>query len=311
MPSTASSRATSAFSRSNGRRDLLLSSRILCGLLALSLARGALAWGPEAHRMVGDIASRHLDPKASARVRDLLKDDRLADGQLSGRRTLGEVASWADEIREYDPKKPGHRLHFDDIPICGTPDYSRYCRNGQCASAQLDRQLRILGNGSARPEQRNRALKWVVHLVGDIHQPLHAANRRDQGGNAVQVSFFGQRDNPPYGTLNLHALWDVHMVQRLVSEKGGESAIVSAPVGAAEKAGWEKGSVADWIGESHEIAGNLVYPALPVASSCSRRIPGVVAIDGAYYSKAAPVIEAQIRKAGVRLARILNESLGR
>src|SRR6266571_3521003 len=118
MPSTASSCATSAFSRSDGRRDLLLSSRVLCALLALSLARGALAWGPEAHRMVGDIASR-----------DLLKDDRLADGQLSGRRTLGEVASWADEIREYDPKRPGRRLHFDDIPLCETPDYSRYCRN--------------------------------------------------------------------------------------------------------------------------------------------------------------------------------------
>src|SRR6266568_3810755 len=182
MPSTASSCATSAFSRSDGRRDLLLSSRVLCALLALSLARGALAWGPEAHRMVGDIASRHLDPKASARIRDLLKDDRLADGQLSGRGTLGEVASWADEIREYDPKRPGRRLHFDDIPLCETPDYSRYCRNGQCASAQIDRQLKILGDESARLPQRNRALKWVVHLVGDIHQPLHAANRRDRRG---------------------------------------------------------------------------------------------------------------------------------
>src|SRR5216683_4105227 len=228
MPSTASSCATSAFSRSDGRRDLLLSSRVLCALLALSLARGALAWGPEAHRMVGDIASRHLDPKASARVRDLLKDDRLADGQLSGRRTLGEVASWADEIREYDPKKPGRRLHFDDIPLCEAPDYSRYCKNGQCASAQIGRQLKILGDERARLRQRNRALKWVVHLVGDINQPLHASNRHAQGCNAVQVAFCGQRDNPPYRNLNLHALWDVHMVRRLVTERGGERAFVSA-----------------------------------------------------------------------------------
>src|SRR6266568_4832898 len=198
MPSTASSCATSAFSRSDGRRDLLLSSRVLCALLALSLARGALAWGPEAHRMVGDIASRHLD----------------------------------------------------DIPLCETPDYSRYCRNGQCASAQIDRQLRVLGDSSARLVQRNRALKWVVHLVGDIHQPLHAANRRDRGGNTVQVSFFGQRDNPPYGSLNLHAVWDVHMVRRLVAGRGGERAFVSASLSERDKAAWEKGSISGWVGDA-------------------------------------------------------------
>jgi len=270
-----------------------------------------LAWGEECHRMVGDIANRYLQPKAREQVLALLKHDRLADGEPSRRRTLGEIASWADEIKDYEwGKKLGAR-HFDNVPLCGKADYSRYCRGGRCASAQLARQLEILGDESEPLRRRNEALKWVVHLIGDIHQPLHAATRRDAGGNSVQVSFFGERDNPPYGTLRLHTIWDVHTVQRLVSEKGGESAIVSAPVGPAEKAAWESGSVADWINESHEIAGNLVYPALPVASSCSLRIRGVVAIDGAYYSKAAPVIEAQIRKAGVRLAGILNESLGR
>jgi len=281
------------------------------GLLALSLAHGALAWGPEAHRMVGDIAAEQLNAKANAKVLKLLSDDRLADGQLSGRRTLGEVASWADEIREYDPKKPGRRLHFDDIPLCEAPDYSRYCKNGQCASAQIGRQLKILGDERARLPQRNRALKWVVHLVGDIHQPLHASNRHDQGGNVVQVSFFGQRDNPPYGNLNLHAVWDVHMVRRLLAERGGERAFVSAPLSDGEKAAWGRGSISDWIRESHEIARDSAYTALPVAASCGRKIAGVVEIDQAYYAKAAPVIEIQIKKAGVRLARVLNETLGR
>ena len=284
---------------------------ISCGLLALSLAHGALAWGPETHRMVGDIAAAQLNAKAKAKVLELLSDDRLADGQLSGRRTLGEVASWADEIREYDPKKPGRRLHFDDIPLCEAPDYSRYCKNGQCASAQIGRQLEILGDERSRLPQRNRALKWVVHLVGDIHQPLHASNRHDQGGNAVQVAFFGQRDNPPYRNLNLHALWDVHMVRRLVAERGGERAFVSASLSDGEKSAWGKGSISDWIRESHEIARDLAYTALPVAASCRRKIAGVVEIGQAYYAKAAPVIEIQIKKAGVRLARVLNETLGR
>ncbi|MBI2316357.1 MAG: hypothetical protein HYU75_04860, partial [Betaproteobacteria bacterium] len=159
--------------------------------------------------------------------------------------------------------------------------------------------------------RKNEALKWVVHLVADIHQPLHAANHRDRGGNAVQVSFFGERDNPPYGTINLHAIWDVHMVRRLVAEKGGEGAIVSAAISEGEKAAWQQGTLADWIGESHALARDFVYPALRVGASCSRKIRRVVAVREAYYSKAAPIIEVRIRKAGVRLARVLNEALGR
>ncbi len=150
-----------------------------------------------------------------------------------------------------------------------------------------------------------------MHLVGDIHQPLHAANRRDRGGNTVQVSFFGQRDNPPYGSLNLHAVWDVHIVRRLLAERGGERALVSVSPSGRDRAAWEEGSVADWIAESHRIARDSVYPLLPVAASCSSKIVDVVAIGEAYYSRAAPVIEIQIRKAGVRLARVLNETLGR
>lgn len=259
--------------------------------------------------MVGDIATRHLTPAASRQVRALLKDDRAADGGLSGRRTLGEIASWADEIKDYDRTKVRRSWHYDDIPLCGVADYARYCRKDRCASAQLARKIEILKDKRERVGRRNEALKWVVHLMADIHQPLHAATRRDNGGNAVEVSFFGQRDNPPYGTIKLHTIWDVHMVQRLIADKGGERAIAASRISDADKAAWEQGTISDWIDESHQIARTFVYSELPVASSCSRKIQGVVAIDDAYYSAAAPIIETQIRKAGVRLARVLNDSL--
>jgi hypothetical protein len=288
----------------------LLNSRVLCGLLALSLSPGALAWGPEGHRMVGEIAERFLTVATRAQIARLLEADRTADNQRSGRHTLGEVANWADEIKDTDWGKRRGSWHYDDVPLCGAAEYAKYCRNGRCASAQLARQIEILGNERARPGQRNEALKWVVHIVGDIHQPLHAANRGDRGGNRVQVSFFGERDNPPYGALNLHAVWDVHMVRRLVADRGGESAIVSAPVAARDRSAWERGSIGDWVDESHRIAGDTVYALLPVAASCPNKIVDVVALDGTYYAKAAPVIETQIRKAGVRLARVLNETLG-
>src|SRR5438876_8960645 len=261
--------------------------------------------------MVGAIAASYAGPKANAEILELLKNDRFADGQPSGRHTLGEVANWADEIKDTEWGKRRSSWHYDDVPLCRAAEYSKYCKNGRCASAQLARQIEILGNERARPGQRNEALKWVVHLVGDLHQPLHAANRSDRGGNRVQVSFFGQRDNPPYGSLNLHAVWDVHMVRRFVAGRGGERAFVSASLSERDKAAWEKGSISGWVAESHAIAGDFAYAALPAAASCRRKITGVVALGEVYYDQAARVIEVQIRKAGVRLAKVLNEALGR
>ncbi len=289
-------------------------SRNLVLWLALAMgmpAANALAWGPEGHRMVGEIAAGYLSAEARWQVAALLRDDRLADRQPSHRTTLGEIASWADEIKDTTWGKRRGAWHYDDIPVCGSADYSRYCRKGACASAQLARQIGILGDRELPRRERNEALKWIVHLMGDIHQPLHAADRHDRGGNKVEVSFFGQRDNPPYGNLNLHAVWDVHMVQRLVAERGGENAFVSARIADADKLAWERGSISDWMNESNLIARNFAYSALPVRFSCSGRITGVLVLDEAYYSKAAPVIETQIRRAGIRLARVLNETLGR
>jgi hypothetical protein len=279
-------------------------------ILLLTTSAPAFAWGPEGHRVVGEIAARYLNARAQAQVAELLKNDRLADGTPSGRRTLGEVASWADEIKDFKWGRRRASWHYDDESLCGSADYARYCRGGRCASAQLERQIEILGDPRARQRARNEALKWVVHLVGDIHQPLHAATRADRGGNQVQVSFFGERDNPPYGSLNLHSVWDVQMVTKLIGDRGGERALVSAPIAETDRRAWEQREIGDWIEESHVLARDRVYAALPVPAACGDRIAGVVPLGEAYYTSAAPVIDIQLRKAGVRLARILNEVLG-
>lgn len=290
------------------RRVALLGAALL--VLAVP-APTALGWGPEGHRLVGEIAARHLSSPAQARVAELLRDDRLADGSRSGRRTLADVANWADEIKDTDWGKRRGSWHYDDVPLCGSVGYAKYCRNGRCASAQIARQMEILGNERASPGQRNQALKWIVHLVGDIHQPLHAANHADRGGNRVQVSFFGERDNPPYGSLNLHAVWDAHLVRRMLADRQGERAWIAAPVTERQRAAWDAGSGSDWAAESHALARDLAYAALPVPVTCPGKIAGVVALDAAYYARAAPVVDAQLRKAGVRLAHVLNDTLGR
>src|SRR6267378_5712266 len=290
---------------------LIAKSNVLSGFLAIawSCAPSAWAWGGQGHRTIGAIADRLLSPAARAAVAQLLSGDLDKFGRLSTRRTLEAVSDWADEITATAAARP--RWHYDDAPICGSAPKAHYCPDGQCNTEQLKRLITVLADTHAASRDRNEALKWVVHLVGDIHQPLHAADNGDRGGNHVPVSFFGERDNPPYGSLNLHAIWDVHMVRRLVVDRGGERAIVSAPIADSDRNAWEKGPISGWIDESHRIARDTVYPLLPVAASCSNKIVDVVAIGEEYYSKAAPVIEIQIRKAGVRLARVLNETLGR
>ncbi len=285
--------------------------RILALLLALALSPGrAYAWGEEGHRMVGEIAERFLGAAARAQVAALLEDDRLADGERSNRHSLGEVANWADEIKEVPWGRKRGSWHFDNVPLCGAADRSSYCAGGRCASAQLERNIAILRDAKLPVRRRNEALKWVVHLMADVHQPLHAATRGDRGGNAVEVSFFGRRDDPRFGPLNLHAIWDVHMVRRLVRERGGERAIVSAPIAAADRAAWERASIPEVVAESNGIAGRIVYPALGGKSSCSAPPRGAVPVAGAYFARAAPVIEDRLKKAGVRLAKVLNDTLG-
>jgi hypothetical protein len=261
--------------------------------------------------MVAEIAVRYLEPGTRVQLAALLADDRLADGELSGRRTLAEVANWADEIKDFDWGRRRASWHYDDLAVCGPAESAKYCRGGRCASAQLARQIEVLADPDERPRTRNEALKWVVHLVGDIHQPLHAANRGDRGGNLVQVSFFGERDNPPYGSINLHTVWDVQIPRRLIAARGGERAFVSAPIAERDRKAWEAGSISDWIAESHALARDRVYALLPVASSCGDRVTGVVEIGEAYYASAAPLVDLQIRKAGIRLARVLNDALAR
>lgn len=283
--------------------------RLMLLVVLLIQAQAAFAWGAEGHRMIANIAAAQLAPQVAEKVLALLANDRLADGEPSGRTTLGEIAYWADEIKDYDWSRRTRSWHYDDVPVCGEADYAKYCKNGNCASAQIIRHIEILKSASATRRQKNEALKWVVHLVGDIHQPLHAATRHDRGGNLVEVAFFGQRDNAPYGTINLHTIWDIHMVRRLIAQRGGERAIVSAPLDATEKGKLAAGTLADWIGESNRLAAKFVYSVIPQKFSCTGKIREVIEIGDAYYTLAAPFIESQIRKAGVRLARILNETL--
>ena len=277
----------------------------IAALCMLAFQDPAHAWGREGHKIVGDIAEIYLSPEAHQAVARLLADDRLTNGKASGRSTLGEVASWPDEIRSVPALKHTKPWHFDGIPVCGAATPDKTCPGGNCASKQLARLAAVLRDGRGSLRAQNEALKWVVHLMGDIHQPLHTTDNADLGGNQIPVSFFGQTTIDFGQALNLHSTWDERIVSKEVESEGGAAVFVARPIDKLDLASWTVGSAHDWITESHAYAVSIAYGKLPAGYVCGAPAPAS-ALDQAYYDQAAPIAALQLRRAGVRLAHVLN-----
>jgi hypothetical protein len=266
----------------------------------------AFAWGPQGHRTVGAIADRLLTPQARAVVVELLASDLDKFGNPSGRTTLESVSVWADEIRGTPADEP--RWHYDDAPVCGSAPREAYCPGGECNSAQLERLTRVLADAHAPQRERNEALKWVVHLVGDLHQPLHAADNHDQGGNRVAVALAGVRTR---GRENLHRVWDGELVRLALGTRDGErpprniDALTLEARRLVAQVG--QGTPADWARESNNLARNVAYRYPGFA--CGQVPDGIVVLDRDYQQQAEMVVRERLLLSGGRLANLLNESL--
>jgi hypothetical protein len=276
-------------------------------LLILAQAPLALAWGPQGHRTVGAIADRLLTPQARAAVQHLLADDRDKFGNPSGRTTLEEVSVWSDEIYGTPAARP--RWHYDNAPVCGRVVIATVCRDGDCASEQLKRLSSLMADPQAAPRERNEALKWVVHLVGDLHQPLHAADNDDRGGNAVQVALAGVRTR---GRESLHRAWDNDFVKLALEARNRQQppADLDPLVAAAQTLLGEAGAgdPDSWASESNNLARNVAYHYPGFA--CNTTPATIVVLDQAYISSAAALVRERLLLAGARLANLLNRRLG-
>ena len=196
------------FPRARGLRATLA----LGALLALGLAPAgpARAWGAEGHRIVGLVAERLLDARTRAALKALAGDDSLAD-----------LGLWMDRERDrLRSELPGsERWHYDNRPLCApaTP-LGEYCADGNCAARAFDRASARLADRGAPRADRLEALRIVVHVLADLHQPLHAADNDDRGGNEVLVRV-GRRSRPK----SLHAAWDADFVKRAVRGESEEA----------------------------------------------------------------------------------------
>ena len=270
-------------------------------ILLLAIASpGALAWGALGHRLVGDLAERHLQPSTQRAVRDLLAGEPEP--------TLAGVANWADSLRNTDPGrfKQTSRWHYVNLPenSC-TYVAARDCADGQCVVEAIQTQRTLLADRHQSHETRRDALKFLVHMVGDAHQPLHAGNHDDRGGNQFQVSLRtdiapeayarNRYDNGIMGT-NLHAIWDYYILASAdLDEPQYLQRLATMPW--PPVIGRSAGAVA-WVGESCRlIESRQLYPQQHI-------------MDRRYLDAQRPLAELQIRQAASHLTQLLDATLG-
>jgi hypothetical protein len=240
----------------------------LTGAAIVGTSFSAYAWGAQGHQVIAMIAEKELTAAAREDVNHLLG--------LEPGATMASISTWADEHRS-PPTASWHFINFPRGNCTYAPE--RDCPDGQCVVAAIERQEKILGS-SAPDEQRLKALKYLVHFIGDVHQPLHAGYLDDKGGNTYQLQAFMRGSN-------LHAVWDTGLIKYLNEDA---EAMASRLARSAQTVAWTPVQAAQ---ESCRIVSTPgFYPD---------RL-----IDGDYIDQFTPVMEDRLRTAGARLADAIN-----
>jgi hypothetical protein len=255
------------------------------------------AWGREGHRLTALVAESYLTPETRAKVDELLRAD------SKSRETLADIAPWADEYRQSHPETAG--WHYVDIPAA----QARYDRLRDCPASATDPKSpwrdcitdRILyfegrlGDETLSLQERAIALKFLVHLMGDIHQPFHALGD-ERGGNSIAVSFLGSSQCDT-NRCNLHGVWDDSMIQeRRLSEAKYTATLLQE----IQDNHWERlagGEPTAWANISHKYAVDAL-------------VANGTVVPRKYYEEEVKVVDAELALGGMRLARALNRILG-
>jgi hypothetical protein len=229
---------------------------------------------------------------------------------------LANASPWADEVR---PTTNTAEWHYIDLTLQDRKaDFAKRCEHDNCAPARI-RLFSAQLAGGAKVEKWSDldALRFVVHFVGDIHQPLHAADNADLGGNC-------ERLDPPIDTArSLHALWDGGIIKEISDDDRKLAADLDASIAAGHHAkAWSKGDAVAWAWESHLLAKRYIYSQLQVPvepvlfpKSC-QDAPAAIRdfkpmVDSAYIASMKPIVSDQLSKGGLRLAALLNRTLAK
>lgn len=278
------------------------------------------AWGDQGHKIVALVAYHYLDEGVRAKVDSMLATD---DSQLVGGTDIANEATWADRYRDSDRNgskvryyktREWHFVDIDtvkvDIPSAcfqfpkvpeGTPASDGPSKD--CIIDKIEQFTKELGDPETSAEERRLALQFLLHFVGDLHQPLHAStDNDDHGGNKKCLS--GHTDKSCGRTYNLHHYWDSVYVGKLGKDP---QKVADQLVEAAQQSwltAWRKGTPTTWARQSFTVAKQTVYGMLPAAEP-----DGTYVLTDAYEVKARQVVSTQLLRGGVRLAHVLNAAL--
>jgi len=193
-------------------------------------------------------------------------------------------------------------MHYENVPLCGSEPKAVYCPDGKCVVDETRRAIAILQDRHRSALERLQALEEVAHFIGDMHQPLHAADNGDRGGTDVHVTVNGHE-------THLHHVWDTEVIQDALGTSDTEAAKKLEALANRYARSWSRGDLDDWLAEAHQFAVSYVYPKLALPPKCGVPAPSQ-SISQAYLDGAAPIVRTQLARAGVRLAVVLNRTLG-
>ena len=249
-----------------------------------SLPAQAFAWGWSGHAIVAEIASRHLSAEAKLEVSALL----ATEGQAS----LTDISLWADMVKALGiTREPSHvvRLPLDH----GGYNAAKVCKNGRCATAAIETYSMILRDRRKPDSERLAALKYLIHLVGDLHQPLHTS--ADTGGRVVVMS--GEK-------TTLHAVWD----DAIIDSRKTDWRVLVDTVEAAPTDPVEPSTPVGWALEGRDIARDVIFADAHLAAGRHGGAPPT--LPDSYLDDNWPIVRARLKQGGLRLAFLLDETLG-
>ncbi len=249
---------------------------IIAFISTFSVASAALAWGQTGHRVTGEIAQSYLSDEARAQIVKIL-----------GTESLAEASTWADFMRSStEPywKNTAGPFHYVTVPVGKTYEQVGAPEEGDAKTA-LAGFAKTLKDPKASAEEKALALRFTIHIIGDLHQPLHAGNGTDRGGNRFNVVFFNQ-------VSNLHSVWDSGMIDREGLSFLEKSGWLKSKITAQQASLWAEVDPLVWIAESTAIR-DTIYPQNPF-------------ISWDYPFAHMATVNTRLSQAGIRLATYLN-----
>ena len=279
--------------------------RLLAALLALIAAAPAAAYWEYTHRMVASIAWAEISPETRTKLRALMREGHRLETPECPVGTFEDASLWADCIKPMgDRFSYQSSWHYQNVNICKPFSLRDACRDGNCVSAQIDRNARLLADSKLPVRERVMALAYLTHFVGDLAQPMHGGDRGDRGGNDVPVAY-----GAVAGRANLHSIWDGWIPERAVtSPPGGVKGLLEG-VSAQEKAQLAGGTVEDWSRDAWENSRRYAYTTLlgdPCRDLAKAERP---VLTEEKMQSLIPAVRQQVLAGGLRLARMLDDAV--